>query len=159
MSLPVVLSEALQHLYQGQPWLDVTFMEHLSELDAKQASRRFDTSHNIWELVNHLIFWHQNVDRKLKGEKPEQEGDLPDFYFPENHGENNWQATLQRFGHSVTHMVETIRISRKKSSGRTCRIRNTMLITTCRASCSMRPITWARSSCYANTLNHNGKRR
>ncbi|WP_341839486.1 DinB family protein [Chitinophaga caseinilytica] len=109
MSLPVVLSEALQHIYQGQPWLDVTFMEHLRELDAAQASRRFDTSHNIWELVNHIIFWHQNVDRKLKGEKPEQEGDLPDFYFPENHGENNWQATLQRLDHSITHMAETIR--------------------------------------------------
>ncbi|WP_343704444.1 DinB family protein [Chitinophaga sp.] len=109
MSTLVVLSESLQHLYHGTPWLDVTFLEHLQETDAEQATRRIGQSHNIWELVNHIIFWHQNVTRKLKGEKPEQEGDLPDFYLPENHGENNWQATLQRLEHSITQMVETIR--------------------------------------------------
>ncbi len=109
MSTPVVLSEALQHIYHGQPWLDVTLLEHLREVNAEQATRRVQHSHNIWELVNHLIFWHQNVIRKLQGEKPEQDGDLPDFYLPENHGEDNWSATLQRLDHSVTLMVETIR--------------------------------------------------
>ncbi|MGN6511940.1 MAG: DinB family protein [Chitinophaga sp.] len=109
MSTLVVLAETLQHIYHGEPWLDVTFMEHLQEMTAEEAGRRFNTSHNTWELVNHLIFWHQNVTRKLQGEKPEQDGDLPDFYFPENHGENNWQATLHRLEHSITGMVETIR--------------------------------------------------
>lgn len=109
MLTTVVLSEALQHIYHGQPWLDVTLLEHLQETNAEQATRRCGNSHNIWELVNHLVYWNQNVTRKLKGEIPEQEGDLPDFYMPENHGENNWQATLQRLDASITQVVDTIR--------------------------------------------------
>jgi hypothetical protein len=109
MSTLIVLSESLQHIYHGQPWLEVTVMEHLQETDAVQASKRIGNSHNIWELVNHLIWWNKNVIRKLYGEAPEQDGDLPDFYFPENHGENNWQATLSRLEHSITEMVETVR--------------------------------------------------
>ncbi|MGX5818981.1 DinB family protein [Chitinophaga lutea] len=109
MTTAVILSESLKHLYQGEPWLDVTFMEHLQEVDAAQASKRVGQSHNIWELVNHIIFWNQNVVRKLLGENPEQDGDLPDFYLPENHGENNWQATLQRLEHSMEQTIDAIR--------------------------------------------------
>lgn len=109
MSVPIVLSESLQHIYHGKPWLDVTLLDHLQDVNAQQAAQRVNQSHNIWELVNHLIYWHQNVIRKLHGQAADQEGDLPDFYMPENHGENNWQATLQRLEHSIMQMVETIR--------------------------------------------------
>ncbi|RAJ06821.1 DinB family protein [Chitinophaga skermanii] len=104
----LLMAESLQHLYNGQPWLDVTVMEHLSGMDEHQALRRLGDSHNTWELVNHLIFWHQNVIRKLSGEPTMQDGDLPDFYVPENTHEENWQATLHRLHHSFEMMVNTI---------------------------------------------------
>ena len=105
----IVLSEALEHLYSGQPWLDVTLLEHLANITPEQAQRRINGSNNTWEIVNHLIFWHQNVMRKLRGEAPDQEGDLPDFYLPENTNEENWQNTLKRLEHSVQLMAETVR--------------------------------------------------
>jgi hypothetical protein len=105
----IVLAEALEHLYSGQPWLDVTLLEHLQELTPEQATYRLNGSNNTWEIVNHLIFWHQNVMRKLRGELPDQEGDLPDFYLPENTNEENWHNTLQRLEHSFQLMAETVR--------------------------------------------------
>lgn len=105
----IVLAEALEHLYSGQPWLDVTLVEHLQDLSAEQALKRFNGSNNIWQLVNHLIFWHQNVERKLRDEQPDQEGDLPDFYLPENTSDENWHNTLKRLEHSFHTMAETVR--------------------------------------------------
>lgn len=45
----------------------------------------------------------------MHNEAPEQDGDLPDFYMPENHGEENWQATIHRLAHSFELMAATIR--------------------------------------------------
>jgi len=109
MTHQALMAETLQHMYNGEPWLDVTLMEHLSEMDASHATRRLNGSNNTWELLNHLIYWHQNVTRKLSGVKTEQEGDLPDFYLPENCNDENWDATLHRFHHSLEQMMNTIR--------------------------------------------------
>ncbi|UYQ95035.1 DinB family protein [Chitinophaga horti] len=105
----IVLAEAIEHLYSGQPWLDVTLLEHLQSITPEQALRRLNGCNNTWEIVNHLIFWHQNVMRKLRGENPDQEGDLPDFYLPENTNEENWQNTLKRLEHSVQLMADAMR--------------------------------------------------
>jgi hypothetical protein len=45
----------------------------------------------------------------MHNEAPEQDGDLPDFYMPENHGEENWQATIHRLARSFELMAATIR--------------------------------------------------
>ncbi|CAL1518038.1 DinB family protein [Chitinophaga sp. MM2321] len=109
MLLTEHLAASVEALYNGQPWLDVTFREHLSRINALQAVQRFKESNCIWQVVNHVIFWHQRVQRYIYNEPPEKEGDLPDFYMPENHGEENWQATLHRLEHSFAQMGETIR--------------------------------------------------
>ncbi|HVI44957.1 MAG TPA: DinB family protein [Chitinophaga sp.] len=109
MQLTDHLASSIENLYDGKPWLDVTFREHLSRVDAVQASRRLRESNCIWQIVNHVIYWHQRVQRYIYNEAPEQEGDLPDFYMPENHGEENWQATLHRLQHSFEQMGATVR--------------------------------------------------
>lgn len=109
MSLTEHLASSLEKLYNGDPWIDVTFQEHLSRMNAAQAVQRFGGSNNTWELVNHLIFWHQRVQRYMHNEAPEQDGDLPDFYMPENHGEENWQAAIHRLGHSFDMITAAIR--------------------------------------------------
>ncbi|MDR6567566.1 DinB family protein [Chitinophaga ginsengisegetis] len=103
------LAVSLENLYNGAPWIDVTFQEYLSRIDAQQAVKSFGESNNTWEIVNHVIFWHQRVQRYMHNEAPEQDGDLPDFYMPENHGEENWEATKHRLAHSFELMAATIR--------------------------------------------------
>ncbi|KAA2242529.1 DinB family protein [Chitinophaga agrisoli] len=103
------LATSLENLYNGSPWIEVTFTEHLKRVSARQAVQRFGDSNCIWQIVNHLIYWHQRVLRYMNNEQPEQDGDLPDFYLPENHGEENWQATQHRMEHSVAHVVAALR--------------------------------------------------
>jgi hypothetical protein len=63
MSLTEHLAASVENLYNGQPWIEVTFREHLSRIDAKQAVKTFGESNNTWEIVNHVIYWHQRVLR------------------------------------------------------------------------------------------------
>lgn len=109
MQFTEFLAVSLENLYKGEPWLGVTFHEHLSRMNALQAAQRVENSNTTWQIVNHVIFWHQHVTRFIQHEKVEQDGDLPDFYLPENHGEENWQATLHRLEHSFEITVEAIR--------------------------------------------------
>ncbi|MCW3465364.1 DinB family protein [Chitinophaga nivalis] len=109
MQLTEHLATSVENLYSGSPWIDVTFEEHLPRINARQAIQVIKESNCIWQIVNHIIYWHQRVQRYLYNEPPEQDGDLPDFYLPENHGEENWQATLHRLQHSFEQMAATIR--------------------------------------------------
>lgn len=103
------IAQSLQDLYDGNPWIEVTFTEHLRRVDAQLAAKRINGSNCIWQIANHIIFWHQRALRYMNDELPEQDGDLPDFYLPENHGEENWQATQHRLEHSVQQMTAGIR--------------------------------------------------
>jgi uncharacterized damage-inducible protein DinB len=103
------LAQSLQDLYDGNPWIEVTFTDHLRRINAQQAIKRFNGSNCIWQIVNHVIYWNQRVLRYLNNEQPEQDGDLPDFYLPENHGEENWQATQHRLEHAVQQLADAIR--------------------------------------------------
>jgi hypothetical protein len=109
MQLTEHLATSVENLYNGNPWIDVTFHEHLSRINAHQAVQRLQDSNSVWQIVNHVIYWHQRVQRYMHNEAPEQDGDLPDFYMPENHGEENWQATKHRLQHSFEQMTASIR--------------------------------------------------
>ena len=103
------LAQSLQDLYDGNPWIEVTFAEHLKKISAQQAVQRINGSNCIWQIVNHIVYWHQRALRYMNNEQPEQDGDLPDFYLPENHGEENWEATRHRLEHSVKQLTDAIR--------------------------------------------------
>lgn len=109
MSLTQHLAGAIENLYKGEPWIGVTFTEYLSRVNATQAIKQFGESNCIWEIVNHIIFWHQRTQRRMYNEALEQDGDLPDFYLPENHGEENWQHTIHRLAHSFEKMADALR--------------------------------------------------
>ncbi|SHM95887.1 DinB superfamily protein [Chitinophaga jiangningensis] len=109
MSFTKHVADSLERLYNGEPWIGVTFKEHLIRVDADTAVKRFRDSNCIWQIVNHIIWWHQRVDRFLHNEAPEQDGDLPDFYLPENHGPDNWHGALGRLEHSFGTTAATIR--------------------------------------------------
>ncbi|MDN3723804.1 DinB family protein [Aequorivita sp. SDUM287046] len=56
-------------LYHGHPWLDVTLQDTLSRITATQANQRpISDGNTIWEIVNHLIAWRQNVLKRVQGE-------------------------------------------------------------------------------------------
>jgi uncharacterized damage-inducible protein DinB len=56
-------------LYDGNPWLDVTLVGTLSDLNAQQAAHKPHADWNsIWEITNHLISWRENVLQRINGQ-------------------------------------------------------------------------------------------
>src|SRR6478735_7966396 len=82
-------------LFDGNPWLEVTLMGTLKNITAGQAAAKPDPARNsIWEIVNHLIAWRQNVLQRAKGtviETPSHN------YFLQVHDPSpaHWQQTLE----------------------------------------------------------------
>ena len=56
-------------LYHGHPWLDVTLENTLSLITPEQAAQRaIKDGNTIWEIVNHIISWRENVLKRVQGE-------------------------------------------------------------------------------------------
>lgn len=90
------LHKLFEDLYAGDPWLDVTLMDTLSVLSAKQAAYKPNTDWNsIWEITNHLIAWRENVLKRVQDKKvktPENNY----FSVVADTAEHAWQQTLER---------------------------------------------------------------
>lgn len=63
------IASLLSNLYRGHPWLEVTLLETLQTISAKQASAKlFPNGNSIWEILNHLISWRFAVLQRVRGE-------------------------------------------------------------------------------------------
>ena len=55
--------------YDGNPWIDVSLMPVLKPITAKQAATKVSPHWNtIWEIVNHIISWRENVLKRIQGQ-------------------------------------------------------------------------------------------
>lgn len=56
-------------LYHGHPWLDVTLQDTLRQITPSKANQRpIKDGNTIWEIVNHIIAWRENVLKRVQGE-------------------------------------------------------------------------------------------
>ena len=84
-------------LQKGDCWIGLNMQDALAGVDAGTAcNKRKESGNNIWQLVNHLIYWRKTVMIRLSGknERPE----MIDFYFPGNVSEALWEQTLAQLG-------------------------------------------------------------
>lgn len=82
-------------LYHGHPWIDVTLEDTLSRINAEQANQRpLKNGNTIWEIVNHIIAWRENVLKRVQGEVLETPSNN---YIEkvEDVSEEAWQQTLE----------------------------------------------------------------
>lgn len=82
-------------LYHGHPWLDVTLQDTLGSITPEQAAQRpIKDGNTIWEIVNHIIAWRQNVLRRVQGEVLE----IPENNYIEqiiDTSDDAWRKTLE----------------------------------------------------------------
>ncbi|MCG2417898.1 DinB family protein [Aequorivita sp. F47161] len=82
-------------LYHGHPWLDVTLQDTLGKITSEQAAQHpIKDGNSIWEIVNHIIAWRQNVLRRVQGEVLE----IPENNYIEqiiDTSDEAWQKTLE----------------------------------------------------------------
>ena len=75
------ISKLFRDLFDGDPWLGVNILSTLEGISAEKAASRIAPGRNsIWEIVNHMTSWRQNVLRRVQGEvltSPEHNYILP----------------------------------------------------------------------------------
>ena len=86
-------------LYQGNPWLDVTLVDTLSNISAEAAAKKSGDVNSIWEITNHLISWRENVLRRVNGEVMVTPSH--NYFVPVNEtSDKAWATTLENLAAS-----------------------------------------------------------
>jgi uncharacterized damage-inducible protein DinB len=94
------IKKLFEDLYDGSPWIDVTIMDTLKSISAQRAAKKIAPGRNsVWQIVNHIIAWRENVLLRVQGNKIVTPNNN---YFIEidNVSEAEWQKTLERLANS-----------------------------------------------------------
>ena len=91
------IASLFEELYDGTPWIDVSIAGTLTKITAEEAAAKVLPGRNsIWEIVNHLVCWRENVLQRVNGEVlPPPENN---YFMPvADVSELAWKNTLKRF--------------------------------------------------------------
>lgn len=92
--------QLFEDLYHGDPWIDVTILETLKNISAKQAIKKIAPGRNsIWQMVNHITSWRENVLLRVQGNEIITPSNN---YFMEitDTSENAWKKSMKRLENS-----------------------------------------------------------
>ncbi len=68
MSEKMRIKKLFEDLFDGDPWLEVNLLHTLKAITAEQAARKIPNLPNsIWEIVQHVTSWRQNVLQRVQG--------------------------------------------------------------------------------------------
>ncbi|MEO7176436.1 MAG: DinB family protein [Saprospiraceae bacterium] len=83
-------------LYDGSPWLDISILSVLSQINAQKAySRPIANCNTIWEITNHIIQWREAVLRRVSGQILSAPANNY-FELIDDSSEAAWEHTLQK---------------------------------------------------------------
>jgi uncharacterized damage-inducible protein DinB len=95
------ISKLFTDLYNGDPWLGLNLVDSLKNIQSKNANRKVGNHNSIWEILNHLISWRENVLERVQG-KTMQSPDHNYFIPVTDESEEAWKATLKKLEESQT---------------------------------------------------------
>lgn len=95
-----------EDLFDGDPWLDITILGTLQDINSEQALKRLSPkSNSIWEIVNHLIDWRLNVLQRVQGQVLVSPND--NYFKPvKDTSEQAWKETIQRLKDSQSEWTD-----------------------------------------------------
>ena len=101
------IAEQLSDLQHGDCFIGMNLDDVLSDLTPEQALKKLgDKSNNIWELVNHIIYWRKRIINRLTGIK--EYPNYPDLSVPEKCDQQAWDLTLASLRESYEDFRNTI---------------------------------------------------
>ncbi|MCW3094171.1 MAG: hypothetical protein JWP81_5240 [Ferruginibacter sp.] len=94
------ITELFEDIYDGDSWIGVSLVETLQNISAEKAAKKVALQWNtIWEIVNHVISWRDNVLQRVKGMITQSPAD--NYFTPvKDQSEKAWQDTLSALKNS-----------------------------------------------------------
>ena len=99
------ITKLFTDLYAGDPWIGVNLVDSLKNIGAKNANKKIGSHNSIWEILNHLISWRENVLERVQ-DKIMQSPDNNYFTPVKDESEEAWKATLKKLEESQSRWVE-----------------------------------------------------
>lgn len=62
------LQKLFEDHYDGNPWLDVTILESIQDISAKEAATKIKDLNSIWQILQHMLEWRITNMKRVKGE-------------------------------------------------------------------------------------------
>jgi uncharacterized damage-inducible protein DinB len=93
------IASLFSNLYNGEPWIDVTLMDTLQNISYQKAAEKYKNCNSIWEIVNHIIAWRENVLQRVQGKVI----NTPNHNYFEpvvDISEKSWENTLSKLEQS-----------------------------------------------------------
>ena len=94
------ITKLFEDLYDGDPWIDVTILGVLRNISPQKAAKKIAPARNsIWQIVNHIVSWRENVLLRVQGNVINTPNNN---YFIEiaDISETAWQQSLERLQNS-----------------------------------------------------------
>lgn len=90
------ISKLFEDLYDGSPWIDVTLLGTLKNISAEKAAAKIAPDRNsIWQILNHIVSWRDNVLKRVQGEVIISPAD--NYFTPvADTSEKAWQQALKQ---------------------------------------------------------------
>ena len=105
-------------LYAGDPWIGLNLVDSLKNIQAKNANRKIGNHNSIWEILNHLISWRENVLERVQGKILVSPDD--NYFIPvKDDSEEAWKSTLKQLEDSQTKWMEFLGRFNEKDLGKT----------------------------------------
>ena len=61
------IAELFEKLYDGDSWIGESLVGTLQNIPAAAAAKKTEPWNSIWEIVNHIIHWRENVLSRVQG--------------------------------------------------------------------------------------------
>ncbi|ULQ52674.1 DinB family protein [Flavihumibacter fluvii] len=102
------ISKLLDQLYHGPSWIEVNILSVIQEITAKQAATKvLQNCNSIWEIINHLISWREEILQRVQGNIKESPAD--NYFRPiMDSSETAWTTTLQKLEQSQRDWLELL---------------------------------------------------
>ena len=94
--------------FNGPAWHGPDIKSVLKEISHEEALKKVGDSHNIAEIVFHMIAWRNFLINNLKGQKNYEVSDEENFKKIDNISEADWTKLKDRLENSQNEMLELL---------------------------------------------------
>lgn len=98
----------LKNSYEGYSWHGPSLMDTLKDFPIEKALNRTGTSHNVIEIIEHMIAWRVFTIERLKGHTEYDVAPEENFKTMTTIDENQWNSSLKKLSKSQETLIKLL---------------------------------------------------